>query len=204
MKHLVTIAGLLGGLALPAAAHALEVESGVRPEQRERVRVSLTLRNPRFEASLLRTTRPTFTEGDEGAFAFPTISEVCDLPCTVRATRMEILSVQGDRWSQPVRLQRFRGSDIDLVVRPGRPGRQLAGMILSSIGIAVTSLGSSLWISGVASGGFDDAAGPNDLAQAGRGLTLGGLGGLTLGFGMMIQGSSGIRQRNRRGQPPRR
>ncbi|TVQ94502.1 MAG: hypothetical protein EA397_02195 [Deltaproteobacteria bacterium] len=200
MKPPVPIVWLLGLLALPLPAQAIEVESGVRPDQRERVRVSLTLKSRKHEASLVRIARPTLSEDDVGLALFPTISEVCDLPCTVRVPRLELLTVQGDRWSQPVRLQRFRGSDIDLVVRPGRPNAMIAGMILSTMALSMGSLGSSLWITGRASRPMDAPDTPRPTERIGRGLTLGSLGAIPLGLGFMVHGSSGIRQRNRQGQ----
>lgn len=199
MRYPLSLSLLLLGLTMAAPAQAVEVESGVTPEQRERIRVSLTMSSARHEALLLRTPTGALSRTEDGSVLLPFPEELCDLPCTVRVPRLgDRLTVRGEGWAVPIRMQRFRGSDLDLVVRPGRPGALLAGMLLTTFSLIAATSGSTLWLTGSAVGRADGEEGPSTLMLAGRGLTVGGLGAMPLAIGMIIRGSPGVRQRKRR------
>lgn len=199
MRISLSLGALLLGLFMAAPAQAIEVETGVRPEERERVRVNVVLSRPDRHAALISLPGPALRRGQDGSLVLPFSEELCDLPCTVRVpSRGQRLMVQGDRWQQPIRLERYQGRDIDLIVRPGRPGATLTGLLLTSLSLTFATMGSAFWITGSSIGRIDGEEGPSTMHQLGRGFTLGGLGGMTLGLGLVVRGSSGVRQRNRR------
>ncbi|TVQ89528.1 MAG: hypothetical protein EA397_14920 [Deltaproteobacteria bacterium] len=184
------------GLWSPQAL-AIEVEQGVTPEQRERVRLSLTMRRPGQEGVLLRMAGSAMGQGSEGTVVFSSWEQVCDLPCTIRVSpRSEALMVSGQGWSVPLRMHRYEGRDIDLVVRRGRPGLFMSGLLLTSIASTLGIIGGTFLLMDYAIGGAEEGMGAG-WRRAGRIGAIGGVAGTTLGIGLMVRGSGRARQRRR-------
>ena len=178
-------------------AHAIEVEQGVTPEQRERVRLSLTMRRPGQEGVLMRMAGSAMGQSSEGTLMFSSWEQVCDLPCTVRVSpRSEALMVSGQGWSVPLRMHRYEGRDIDLIVRRGRPGAFMSGLLLTSIASTLAVMGGTFLLMNHLVGGADEGMG-DGWRRAGQIGTYGGLGGTVLGIGIMVGSSGRARQRRR-------